>query len=60
VRRAVRVRVDTVVSRGFGVLAVSDRTLEIEATWLVRRNDPLPIRVHRSFAPSATTRRRCP
>jgi molecular chaperone DnaK len=49
VRRAVRVRVDTVVSRGFGVLAVSDRTLEIEATWLVQRNDPLPIRVHRSF-----------
>lgn len=49
VRRAVLIRVDTVVSRGFGVLAVSDQTMSLEATWFVQRNDPLPIRVHRSF-----------
>ena len=49
VRRAIAIRVDTVVSRGFGVLAVSDRTFDLEALWLVLRNDPLPIRVHRSF-----------
>ncbi len=49
VRRSVEIRVDTVVSRGFGVLAVSDDGGRLEATWLVARNDPLPIKVSRSF-----------
>ncbi|MGQ0845985.1 MAG: Hsp70 family protein [Sporichthyaceae bacterium] len=49
VRRSVEIRVDTVVSRGFGILAVSDQTDRLEAAWLVRRNDPLPIKVWRSF-----------
>lgn len=49
VRRAVLIRVDTVVSRGFGILSLGEHTLSLQATWLVRRNDPLPICVHRSF-----------
>ena len=49
VRRAVEVRVDTVVSRGFGVLAGNMMTGELEAVWLVHRNDRLPVRVRRSF-----------
>jgi molecular chaperone DnaK len=49
VRRAVEVRVDTVVSRGFGVLAVNGRTGRLEPTWLVHRNDRLPLRTARSF-----------
>jgi len=48
VRRAVEIRVDTVVSRGFGVLAVSD-VGRLEPTWLVHRNDRLPVRTNRSF-----------
>ncbi|GAY11673.1 Hsp70 family protein [Pseudonocardia sp. N23] len=48
VRRAVEIRVDTVVSRGFGVLAVSDAG-RLEPTWLVHRNDRLPVRTSRSF-----------
>ena len=35
------------VSRGFGVLAV--REGDLRATWLVHRNQTLPIRVRRSF-----------
>jgi molecular chaperone DnaK len=49
VRRAVQVRVDTVVSRGFGVLAVNSAAGRLEPTWLVHRNDRLPIRTSRSF-----------
>lgn len=49
VRRAVLIRVDTVVSRGFGILVRSEQSGSLEATWLVLRNDPLPICVHRSF-----------
>ncbi|MDR2280169.1 MAG: Hsp70 family protein [Gordonia sp. (in: high G+C Gram-positive bacteria)] len=48
VRRMLEITVDTVVSRGFGVLAVG-RSGETEAAWLVRRNQTLPIRVRRSF-----------
>ena len=49
VRRAVEVRVDTVVSRGFGVLAVNSAAGRLEPSWLVHRNDRLPIRTSRSF-----------
>ncbi len=49
VRRAVEIQVDTVVSRGFGVLAVNSTTGRLEPAWLVHRNDRLPIRVSRSF-----------
>lgn len=49
VRRAVEIRVDTVVSRGFGVLAVNSAAGRLEPTWLVHRNDRLPIRTSRSF-----------
>jgi molecular chaperone DnaK len=49
VRRAVEIRVDTVVSRGFGVLAVNGRSGRLEPSWLVHRNDRLPIRTGRSF-----------
>jgi molecular chaperone DnaK (HSP70) len=49
VRRAVEIRVDTVVSRGFGVLAVNAMAGRLEPTWLVHRNDRLPIRTSRSF-----------
>ena len=49
VHRAVHVQVDTVVSRGFGVLAVNSAAGRIEASWLVHRNDRLPVRTSRSF-----------
>jgi molecular chaperone DnaK len=49
VRRAVEIRVDTVVSRGFGVLAVNAQLGRLEVTWLVHRNDRLPIRTSRTF-----------
>src|SRR5258706_556354 len=49
VRRAVEIQVDTVVSRGFGVLAVNSAAGRLEPAWLVHRNDRLPIRVARSF-----------
>lgn len=49
VRRSIEIRVDTVVSRGFGVLAANSNSGELEAVWLVHRNDRLPIRVQRSF-----------
>ncbi|GAB2486686.1 Hsp70 family protein [Jatrophihabitans fulvus] len=49
VRRAIEVRVDTVVSRGFGVLAANPMSGELEPVWLVHRNDRLPVRVQRSF-----------
>ncbi len=49
VRRAVEIRVDTVVSRGFGVLAVNSAAGRLEPAWLVHRNDRLPIRTSRSF-----------
>lgn len=49
VRRSLEVKVDTVVSRGFGVLAANPMTGELEPVWLVHRNDHLPIDVHRSF-----------
>ena len=42
VRRAVEIRVDTVVSRGFGVLAVNAQLGRLEVSWLVHRNDRLP------------------
>jgi molecular chaperone DnaK (HSP70) len=49
VRRAVEIRVDTVVSRGFGVLAVNSAAGRLEPSWLVHRNDRLPVRTSRSF-----------
>jgi molecular chaperone DnaK len=49
VRRAVEIQVDTVVSRGFGVLAVNAAAVRLEPTWLVHRNDRLPIRTSRTF-----------
>jgi molecular chaperone DnaK len=49
VRRAVRIQVDTVVSRGFGVLAVNALAGRLEPSWLVHRNDRLPIRTSRSY-----------
>lgn len=49
VRRAVEIQVDTVVSRGFGVLALNGFSGRLEASWLVHRNDRLPIRTSRSF-----------
>ncbi|MFD0804810.1 Hsp70 family protein [Nocardioides caeni] len=49
VRRSVEIRVDTVVSRGFGVLAANVFSGDLEAVWLVHRNDRLPIDVQRSF-----------
>jgi molecular chaperone DnaK (HSP70) len=49
VRRAVEIQVDTVVSRGFGVLAINGFTGRLEASWLVHRNDRLPIRTSRSY-----------
>lgn len=49
VRRAVEIQVDTVVSRGFGVLAVNAHAGRLEPSWLVHRNDRLPIRTSRSF-----------
>jgi molecular chaperone DnaK (HSP70) len=54
VRRAVHVTVDTVVSRGFGVLAVNAMAGRLEASWLVHRNDRLPVRTHRSFGTMRT------
>ncbi|MCO1653462.1 Hsp70 family protein [Pseudonocardia humida] len=49
VRRAVEIQVDTVVSRGFGVLAVNSAAGRLEPSWLVHRNDRLPIRTSRSY-----------
>ncbi|MGW0039733.1 Hsp70 family protein [Gordonia sp. NPDC003376] len=49
VRRMLEIRVDTVVSRGFGILAVSPQTAALQVSWLVERNQPLPIKVRRSF-----------
>jgi molecular chaperone DnaK len=49
VRRAVEIQVDTVVSRGFGVLAVNSAVGRLEPSWLVHRNDRLPIRTSRSY-----------
>jgi molecular chaperone DnaK len=49
VRRAVEIRVDTVVSRGFGVLAINAMAGRLEPSWLVHRNDRLPIRTSRSY-----------
>jgi molecular chaperone DnaK len=49
VRRAVQIQIDTVVSRGFGVLAVDAAAGRLEASWLVHRNDRLPVRTSRSF-----------
>jgi molecular chaperone DnaK len=49
VRRAVEIRVDTVVSRGFGVLALNGLAGRLEPSWLVHRNDRLPIRTSRSY-----------
>lgn len=48
VRRMLEIQVDTVVSRGFGVLAL-DQRYGLAATWLVNRNQTLPVRVRRSF-----------
>ncbi|WP_405491965.1 Hsp70 family protein [Nocardia sp. NBC_00511] len=48
VRRMIEVQVDTVVSRGFGVLAL-DPFNGLSASWLVHRNQTLPIRVRRSY-----------
>ena len=49
VRRSVQILIDTVVSRGFGVLAVNAVAGRLEPAWLVHRNDRLPIRTSRSF-----------
>ncbi|MCP2287606.1 Hsp70 family protein [Nocardia amikacinitolerans] len=48
VRRMLDIQVDTVVSRGFGVLAL-DSHYGLAAAWLVHRNQTLPVRVRRSF-----------
>lgn len=48
VRRMIEIQVDTVVSRGFGVLAL-DPFNGLAASWLVHRNQTLPIRVRRSY-----------
>ncbi|WP_433683783.1 Hsp70 family protein [Nocardia sp. CA-119907] len=48
VRRMLEIQVDTVVSRGFGVLAL-DYQHGLAATWLVQRNSTLPVKVRRSF-----------
>ncbi|MEV0246093.1 Hsp70 family protein [Nocardia sp. NPDC050712] len=48
VRRMLEIQVDTVVSRGFGVLAL-DTHYGLAATWLVHRNQTLPVRVRKSF-----------
>jgi hypothetical protein len=48
-RRAVEIQVDTVVSRGFGVLAVNSFVGQLELSWLVHRNDRLPLRTSRSY-----------
>ncbi|WP_433733057.1 Hsp70 family protein [Nocardia sp. CA-129566] len=48
VRRMLEIQVDTVVSRGFGVLAL-DHQYGLAATWLVQRNSTLPVKVRRSF-----------
>ncbi|MGW5525065.1 Hsp70 family protein [Gordonia sp. NPDC003950] len=58
VRRMLEISVDTVVSRGFGILAVSGRSGDLEVTWLVHRNQPLPIRVRRSFGTVRADQRR--
>ncbi len=70
VRRAVEIQVDTVVSRGFGVLAVNALAGRLEPSWLVHRNDRLPdphqplLRHHarrpgrRSSSPSSSSRAR--
>ncbi len=49
VRRAVEIQVDTVVSRGFGVLAMNAALTALETSWLVHRDDRLPLRVCRSY-----------
>lgn len=54
VLRAVQIQVDTVVSRGFGVLAVNSTAGRLEASWLVHRNDRLPVRTSRSFGTMRT------
>ncbi|MFD6357977.1 Hsp70 family protein [Nocardia tengchongensis] len=48
VRRMIEIQVDTVVSRGFGVLAL-DPFNGLAASWLVHRNQTLPIKVRRSY-----------
>ncbi|CAM3592932.1 Hsp70 family protein [Tsukamurella ocularis] len=48
VRRMLEIQVDTVISRGFGVLAVHEGG-DLGVTWLVERNQTLPVRVRRSF-----------
>ncbi|MVU76778.1 Hsp70 family protein [Nocardia sp. ET3-3] len=48
VRRMIEIQVDTVVSRGFGVLAL-DPFSGLAASWLVHRNQTLPIKVRRSY-----------
>ncbi|MFC9999436.1 Hsp70 family protein [Nocardia sp. NPDC127526] len=48
VKRMLEIQVDTVVSRGFGVLAL-DPYNGLAASWLVHRNQTLPIRVRRSY-----------
>ncbi|MEV6065811.1 Hsp70 family protein [Nocardia sp. NPDC052001] len=48
VRRMLEIQVDTVVSRGFGVLAL-DSYNGLAASWLVHRNQTLPIKVRRSY-----------
>jgi molecular chaperone DnaK len=48
VRRTVEVQVLNVCSRGFGVTAVG-RSGDLEAVFLVHRNDRLPVSVRRSF-----------
>jgi molecular chaperone DnaK len=47
VRRTVEIEVLNVCSRGFGVLAVG--LTDLEAVFLVHRNDRLPVAVRRSF-----------
>jgi molecular chaperone DnaK (HSP70) len=48
VRRTIEVQVLNVCSRGFGVMAVG-RSGDLEAVFLVHRNDRLPVAVRRSF-----------
>lgn len=48
VRRTIEVQVLNVCSRGFGVLAVGDHG-DLDAVFLVHRDDRLPVAVRRSF-----------
>ena len=45
----VATEVQTVTSRGFGLLALSDESQSVQAVFLAHQNDPLPIEVEQTF-----------